>query len=654
MDERKDKIEGETLYRELILDRKGIDQETRVVPASLSSEIEVPRWFGREVLVHDADSADLSRAAEGLPMLFGHNHESPIGLAENVRLDAGVLRADLRFSNNSKATEVWNDVREGFLKNISIGYQVRKWEENDLDDIVRVTDWQLLEASVVTVPADASIGINRGQDNGEGKTMTEEVGTRETGKTNVLDYQAARDSAKAEGIVEGQRAERARIDQIEELFIGERFKGSEYQGLRKTLIDNGDSIETARSQLLKLVGSTAEPATGEYRQDRPARGEVQGGETDAEKFAEGMSRAIMVRVGTETDKKIVDEVRENEFVSMTIAEMAREYLRRNSVNVAGMSRDKLVGTALTLKRAGSMGHSTSDFDNILENIAGKALLMGYDEAPETWASWCRSGSLSDFKQASRTGISAFSDLDLIYESGEYKFGNVSDLKETLTLLTYGKMFNISRQALVNDDLNALGNIPRAMGRAASRKVGDLAYGVLTANAALNQDSTTLFHADHSNYIASGSGAAPSVATVDAGFTAMATQTDPSTNATLNIMPSFLLVPHALRMTADILATAAFDPTASASLANNQPNPFQGRLQVVADARLDSFLATGWYLAANPNTGADTVEVAFLDGQQAPYLEQKDGWNSDGVEYKVRIDAVAGALDFRGLYYNYGA
>ena len=92
-------------------------------------------------------------------------------------------------------------------------------------------------------------------------------------------------------------------------------------------------------------------------------------------------------------------------------------------------------------------------------------------------------------------MSTFGDLDVVYENGEYKYGSFSDLKETLTLLTYGKLFNISRQALINDDLNAFTRIPMSMGRAANRKVGDLAYGVLTANAALNQDSTELFHAD---------------------------------------------------------------------------------------------------------------------------------------------------------------
>jgi hypothetical protein len=88
-------------------------------------------------------------------------------------------------------------------------------------------------------------------------------------------------------------------------------------------------------------------------------------------------------------------------------------------------------------------------------------------------------------------------------------------------------------------------------------------------------------------------------------------------------------------------------------AQETANPFQNRLMVIADARLDEVSSTAWYVVADGNQ-FDTVEVAFLNGQQTPYLEAKDGWNVDGVEYKVRIDAAAVPLDFRTMYYNAGA
>ena len=191
-----------------------------------------------------------------------------------------------------------------------------------------------------------------------------------------------------------------------------------------------------------------------------------------------------------------------------------------------------------------------------------------------------------------------------------------------------------------------------MGRAAARKVGDLAYDVLingTTNT-LNQDSTVLFHADHGNLIPDGSGAAPSVATVEAARTAMATQTDPSGAAILNVRPAYLLCPYALEGTARTIANGEYDPDATAGTLT--PNTVRGTFMVISDARLDNADAAAWYMAASPMM-IDTVEVAFLDGQRDPYLESQGGWDVDGVEYKVRIDAVAAPLDFRGLYKNDG-
>jgi hypothetical protein len=281
---------------------------------------------------------------------------------------------------------------------------------------------------------------------------------------------------------------------------------------------------------------------------------------------------------------------------------------------------------------------------VLENVANKSMLDGFSQSPETWQAWVQTRNIPDFKAASLLNLSLFSDLDEVKESGQYQYGDMSDLKESIQLATYGKLFGISRQALANDDLNALGDIPRAMGMAAAYKIGDIVYSVLTTNAAMAQDSTELFHANHSNLVTAG--AAPSVATLNAARVAMATQTDPA-GKTLGIRAAHLIVPIALQTTAETLIAATYDPAGTAGTLT--PNPFQNSVDVIADHRLDTANSDGWYMAAARNT----VVVGFLNGQQSPYLESKDGWSTDGVEYKVRIDAAAAAADFRGLYYNDG-
>ena len=661
--------EQESFFRSMTLERDSVDDEARTVKAALSSEQPVKRWFGNEVLVHKKDAVNLERAGEGLPLLWGHNHDQPIGLIEGIKLDKDKkLRGLLRFSNNAKASEIWPDVRDGFLKDISVGYRIDQYEEKDNGERVDVTRWTPLEASVVAVPADHSVGINR---NLEVNQMTEEVKdkTAESGepeqqkKFDVVSFDKARTRNIAQGQEEGRKDERKRVREIRELFVHPNFQAREFNDLMDTAIDKGLTVEQTRDAMFEMVGRGIVPIVKpEQQAEGSAYGKldigdrkspvqlVTAGADEKDRLREGMESAIMIRAGIITDRKEIEAAGTNEFLGMSAVEMAREHLRRSGVDTRNMSnRDKIVAQALS--RAG--GHGTSDFANLLENVAGKALLIGYEAAPETWSRWCRIGTLPDFRQGSRVALSAFSDLEIVYENGEYKYGNVTDLKEPLTLQTYGKLFKISRQALVNDDLSALGAIPNSMGRAAARTIGDAAYTVLIngITTTLNQDSTAVFHADHANFVASGSGAAPSVATVDAGRVAMAKQTDPSGVATLNIEPSFLIVPKALEGTGKVLQNAQYDPAGSAGTLT--PNTVAGTFETVADARLDADSATEWYMAANPNM-ADTVEVAFLDGQQAPYMESQDGWNSDGVEYKVRVDFVAVPLDFRGLYKNHGS
>jgi hypothetical protein len=131
---------------------------------------------------------------------------------------------------------------------------------------------------------------------------------------------------------------------------------------------------------------------------------------------------------------------------------------------------------------------------------------------------------------------------------------------------------------------------------------------------------------------------------------MLKQVEAAGGPALNISPRYLIVPAALEMTARQLMTSTVEPTANKGHASN---PVANMAEVITDARLDASSSAAWFLAADPSV-ADTIEVAYLDGNDAPYLEQKDGWTADGVEMKVRIDATAKALDHRGLHKAAGA
>ena len=118
---------------------------------------------------------------------------------------------------------------------------------------------------------------------------------------------------------------------------------------------------------------------------------------------------------------------------------------------------------------------------------------------------------------------------------------------------------------------------------------------------------------------------------------------------LNIRPAILLVPSALEVTARQIIGSAVWPGKT----NGEPNPMQGIAEVVVEPRLDAISTTAWYLIADPAV-ADTLEVAYLDGEAEPFLEQKEGWSIDGTEFKVREDFGVAPLAWEGMQKSNGA
>jgi len=387
------------------------------------------------------------------------------------------------------------------------------------------------------------------------------------------------------------------------------------------------SAADARDKLLAHLGKNSAPAAANPR--------IESGADATDKFREGAQASLLIRANLKENDGA------NEFRSFSLFELARHSLALAGVNTSHMDKLEVVAAAFT--------HTTSDFTNLLANTANKAMMKGYDEAEETFQLWTNTGELGDFKATSRVDLNSFPSLDNVRDGAEYKYATVGDRGENIQLATYGKLFSITRQTIINDDLQAFTRIPMKMGRAAIRTVGDLAYAVLTSNPAMS-DGTALFHADHGNLL---SALGPHTSSIDKMRVAMGKQKDGGDNATaLNIRLANLLVPMALEGVAKVARDSEFEVGASTKN-NTTPNSVRGTFEVISDARLDEASATAWYGAANGSVH-DTVEVAYLDGNQSPTLEQQAGWNVDGTEFKVRIDAGVSPIDFRGMAKNPGA
>jgi len=446
---------------------------------------------------------------------------------------------------------------------------------------------------------------------------------------NVVDIE----QIKALARTEIQAAESERRKSINSLFQPAFMKLPGVSEMRDDcLADMNISAQLASDRLMKKLGESMEPTAS-----KPAV--ISMGESESDKFSVAAHQTLMVRAGI-SDKETQAKDRQNNYRSFSLLDMARASLQMGGVNMSGKSKLEVVSAAFT--------HSTSDFTNLLANVSEKAMLKGYDEAEETFQRWTSTGSASDFKAIKRVDLNSFPSLAKVAEGAEYSYGTVGDRGETVQLATYGKMFSITRQAIINDDLAAFTTIPRRMGRAAIRTVGDLVMAVLTGNPVMS-DAVALFHATHNNLLTA---ATISTASVDAMMAGMAKQKDASNNASaLNINMAYLLVPYALRGLASQVANSEYE-VGAANKNNTVPNYVRGMFEVIADARLDAASSTAWFGVASPNV-TDTIEVTYLDGQSQPYLEAKDGWDIDGAEFKVRIDAAVTPLDFRTMAKNAG-
>lgn len=433
---------------------------------------------------------------------------------------------------------------------------------------------------------------------------------------NTLQPQAAAPVVvtEAEVLAKVQATETQRRNAISAAFGG--FAEAHTDLLNACLLDMNCTAEQAKDKLLAKLGAQTTPS-------QPAVAAVAFA-GNGNIVGDSVRNAVEARIGMDAVEK------GNAFAGMSLIELARASLTHRGVGIAGMDRNGMVGLAFT--------HSSSDFGNLLADVARKSVLKGYNEAAETFQQWTSKGSLSDFRTAKRVDLATFPNLDRVNEGAEYKYGTIGDTGEQIVLATYGKLFSITRQAVINDDLQTLSRIPQLMGRAAIRTVGDLVYAILTTGHTMS-DGKALFHADHGNLLA---GAALSVTNIDAAKAKMRTQKDGS--AVLDIRPAHLIVPVALESTAKALLAAEFDP----AYANKSvPNPVRGLVDVIADPRLDAASTTTSYMAADSSM-YDTIEVAYLDGNDQPYLEQQQGFTVDGAAFKVRIDAGVAPLSWRTL------
>lgn len=651
------------------------DKKTRTFDVIMSTGAAVPRysWMRgayEESLSLDPDHIRLERFNSGrAPFCEDHRHNELDKVAGSivegsVRIVNGEMVGQVRMHKTERAIEITGRMQRGELMSLSLGYITYSQEvveKEDGPDQRKAVDWEPIELSLIPVPAETgahtrsttggvSCVVRSAQKTTMGKTTAPKAGatsaspdpeTRETPSAGSPDPAPAAPAAPAPAPQE--RAVGPDASAIEEA----EARGAERESSRQAAIrvavrkaDLGDEFAEELITKKRTIEQAREAIIDKFH-ERNAGPDIDGKvsvETDERsKSGDALERALLARFDARK-YPLADGDDARQLVGDSLLEVGRRHLERNGENLAGMNAQQRAA-ALLNNRVGTRGlHGTSDFPILLANVAGKILRDSYRGITKSFEPITRERSVNDFKEITVAQLGAASRLDQINEHGEYPRGTIGEAAEKYRILKFGKILALTREAMINDDLNAFTRIPQKMGAQAAMEEARIIWAILGTNP-LMADGLPLFHVDHGN-ITTG---ALDTAGINAAMVAMRLQKDLDGETEIEILPRNIIVPVELATVAKqnvVLQTVPRTP--------GEANPFQGELGVVDTAYLSKYASDEYYVASSTEQ-CDMIELAFLQGNREPYFETRDGFDVDGTEIKVRHEIGAAAIDFRGLH-----
>lgn len=608
--------ERQNLPRYRSSDLSDFNEEARTVTMSFASETPVVDWWGdAEILRCTPENMDTGRFEAGvMPILFNHDRDQCIGFPQRIWCEDGKAYAEIKFANTEKANEVMQLVKDG-LRGVSVGYQVTQWTlvesgaktADGIEGPAWIAErWEVFEASIVTVPADATVGIGRSLQYinlAVDKPENESEEVRMGENNQVLTPEAA------------QKAERERCTAINAVCAAHKIDDAK----RDAWLNDGVSIETVNREVLSMLAERNKPVAVPVETVADEMDKIRAAYTDAMAMRAGLKVA--------TPAPGAAELR-----GVSAKDMARDLLiRRGETGVFRMDDREL------MKRA--MG--TGTFSEILDATVRIAMSQGYNEAVTTFEAFTTEGSASDFKANYKYRLGGAAEPELIPENGEFTHIDFGKEKVAVQLSTDGLAWSYTRQLFVNDDMDVLSKIPARVAAAFKRKINRLVYEALVG---------ITYSAARKNL---GTAGALSTATISEARKLLRNQKDFSNKYSLNLAPKFLIVPTALETDAEKLVASIADPTGSHS---GIANVFRNGLDIVCDAALDDAHAAkgintnAYYVAAEKNQ-VDGIEVSYLNGNKNPILEAQDDFDTLGRKYRMYLDFTVDVLDFRGYVKN---
>jgi len=441
----------------------------------------------------------------------------------------------------------------------------------------------------------------------------------------------------AEAQREGER--RRRITAATAEVLAERPELSDHVGrLANSAIEAGWDSQRYQLELLR-IGRGRGGAGSAVRRDEQRDGRV-------------VEAALCLAGGLENPDKAFDEptleAAGRQFGSgLGLGETLLMFAQQNGYRGHGTSNVRgLLQCAFSdgqINAAG--GFSTLSLPGILSNVANKFLRAGFDAVESTWRAVAATRPVRDFKQVTSYSLTGGFQYEKVGPGGELKHATAGEVSYTNQAETFGRMFAITRQDIINDDLGALTQVPRRLGRGAALKLNEVFWKAFLDNAGF-------FKSANKNY-ADGSATALDLDALTQGEQLFLDQTDPDGNP-LGILPTLLLVPNALHVTGSNLmnSTEVRPAGGSSKTVTAVSNPHAGKFEVVRSSYLSTAGWTGastkaWYLLASPGD-MPVIEVAFLNGRQQPVVESADAdFNVLGIQMRGYHDFGVALQEPRG-------
>lgn len=602
-----------------------LNEETRMLEVVFATENPVQRLDRsgapyQEVLVIDSQSVDLSRLNSGAPLLRDHDSstvQSVLGVVESARIEDKKVIGTVRFA--SDAEEYFQKVKDGILRNFSIGYRILDTEEDSTQETrtVKATRWSIHEVSLVSIPADMH-------------AQARNFPTQENDKE--IELLTTQIEIPPEINIE-------KIKQENRSYVKDVYHAVEKAGLTREIADQYIEQDLPLQYVYrKIIDIKAE----EEKITPVTRAEITVESHDYTRSA--IEEAILHRV--DPSSPLTDNG--SRYAGKSLLRLAEEFLHSRNLDTRG-SAHSIATRAM----------STSDFPMILANTANKRLAKEYQTIGQSFEPFVSRITVPDFKEQSVLQIGEVEGFDKVHDrvfEGAYnpRYKYAKEAQEKFRIQTYMMKLSFTREAIINDDLSAFDRVPKGIAKAVNDLETQLVYDQILENPDMG-DQIPLFDQRHGNILRTGqeydwhSGMGEKEAvkafdrTMEELFILFQEQKDLA-GRRIRLRPQHLIISHHLEAKARKFLEGSFSPAKLEDV-----SLYNGVLQIIVEPYLADYDRYAFFVSTSKEQTEGLV-LATLSGMPRPTLDVEGMDHIHGMGYQATVlyDIGCKVLDYKAF------